>query len=82
MKLYFYIFIIFVFVVNFMFLIFGKKKIDKIVAFINISNSFILTIFLFSDFQKFSILKLIFSLIFILQIGVVLKIMIDNLKEV
>ncbi|MEO0288416.1 MAG: hypothetical protein ABIN00_02115 [candidate division WOR-3 bacterium] len=82
MKAYFYIFIVSVFFVNFIFLTFKKKKIDRIFAFVNIANTLILTIFLFTDFQKFSMFKLVFSSIFVFQNGVIIKYLIDNYKEV
>ncbi|HAF06974.1 TPA: hypothetical protein DCG82_01005 [candidate division WOR-3] len=74
--------IILLFFINLRIQFFNTSKIDKILSFINISNIFVLILFLFSDFKKLSNQKALFIILFFVQICLSIKFLFDNFKEV
>ncbi len=82
MNYFYYLITFLLFFLNLRLQFLKNSKIDRIFSFINLSNIFVFIIFVFTDFKSLSSQKALFIILFFVQIGLLLKFIFDNYKEV
>uniref|UniRef100_A0A7C3J6R1 Uncharacterized protein n=1 Tax=candidate division WOR-3 bacterium TaxID=2052148 RepID=A0A7C3J6R1_UNCW3 len=82
MNYFYYLITFLLFFLNLRLQFLKNSKIDRIFSFINLSNIFVFIIFVFTDFKSLSNQKALFIILFFVQIGLLLKFIFDNYKEV